>query len=52
VRLKTFGDAGSAGIVVIKNDLGDINETEVLSILQRWKISEDKNHVREVNVRL
>lgn len=32
---RTFGDAGSAGSlrVVVKNDLGDINETEALSVL-------------------
>jgi len=54
VHLRTFGNAGSAGSlrVVVKNDLGDINETEVLSILWWCKISEDKNHVRKVNVRV
>ncbi len=45
--LWTFWNAGSAGRVAVENDLGDINETEVLSILWRRKISEDKNHVQK-----
>jgi hypothetical protein len=54
VHIRTFGDTGRAGSlrVAVKNDLGDINETEVLSVLLWCKISEDKNHVRKVNVRV
>jgi hypothetical protein len=37
VRLRTFGDGRSAERAVVKSDLGDINDTEVLSILHRRK---------------
>jgi hypothetical protein len=54
VDLRTFGDGGRAGSlrVVVKNDLGDISETEAVSVLWWCKISGDKNHVRKVNVRV
>jgi len=44
VYLRTFGDARRAGglRVAVKNDLGDINETEVVSVLWWCKIREDK----------
>ena len=37
MRLRTFGDGRSAERAVVKSDLGDINDTEVLSILHRRK---------------